>query len=717
MLGFPHTPSQRLGGRLSSVPDRHAPALKNGRSRAQGLSYVPSSNPAFISPDRDVVSGIVPEKTAVVLISSPAAAGKSTFAAELASRTGATLWDLSRIHVGSRTFAGTIMEAYDFEATGVVKRLRSGEFLFILDALDEAQVRAGSQNFEAFIGDLAKELKSPKSKPTLVLLARNDTADWVQLLLEDAGVSCGRGELVFFDLRRAELFISKWLDSRCDRDQKPPIHRQQPRPFADARSGLFDLIYSLLGVQANGAWSDSRVQSFLGYAPVLEALAEYLYVGNYMSLVGELRSGVSAIDDPWRFLAQIVARLLEREKKKVQLLVRDNLEVVADEVHWSAWESLYGAAEQCTRILSHVMNAPTSPAFEGMPKRLSDRYEDVLKTILPQHPFLAGHRFANVVFREYSYAWGLTQGSETLARSLRAVIRDRDAPFLPSKLFSHFVVQISGGPRVVLDGQDLGVFYESILLRSREAALSLWQAGGATSGSIDLEQEDSEIEVDILDTGAGIHFWRRLRNAEIDVTGTVQLGSPGQRILLGPAVDVSCARLILGSEDVEVDAGDDVRLRAEGFAAAAFPTRLRVRNEASGRLGVTWPDVAHPWAPYRARESGVSEELSASLRGDALRKLVLMFRRQRTRKEETLRSARWAPEQSGERDELIALAFQHGVLTRDAGRPVVKFNTKYDSLKTLVGGGEPALSPEARRFVADYLGADLANRVLKPTRD
>lgn len=104
----------------------------------RGLSYFSETNPCFVEPDLNVTRALEPGKTSVVLLSAPGAVGKSTLAAELARRSGAPLWDLSQFQVGSKTFSGTILEAYDFEATGVKKRIKNGEFLFVLDALDEA---------------------------------------------------------------------------------------------------------------------------------------------------------------------------------------------------------------------------------------------------------------------------------------------------------------------------------------------------------------------------------------------------------------------------------------------------------------------------------------------------------------------------------------------------------------------------------------------------
>ena len=119
-----------------------------------GLRYA-TPNPLFVEPQLTVHRPIEIGTTAAIIIAAAGAVGKSTVAAELASQKGAAIWDLSQMNVGTKTFAGTVLEGWGTEAHGVLKRVADGRWLFVLDALDEAEVRAGRQNFEAFLSDLA----------------------------------------------------------------------------------------------------------------------------------------------------------------------------------------------------------------------------------------------------------------------------------------------------------------------------------------------------------------------------------------------------------------------------------------------------------------------------------------------------------------------------------------------------------------------------------
>jgi hypothetical protein len=105
------------------------------------------------------------------------------------------------------------------------------------------------------------------------------------------------------------------------------------------------------------------------------------------------------------------------------------------------------------------------------------------------------------------------------------------------------------------------------------------------------------------------------------------------------------------------------------------------------------------------------QPLGETMRGDTLRKFILMFRRQRRRRVDTLMGARWSPDQLGERDRLLDLALRRGVLERIDGPPRYSLNSDYISLVSLVLGNPDALSSDARRFASEYLG-DEAPRLL-----
>ena len=110
-----------------------------------GVDYVSDANPCFVEPSLSAGHPVRAD-TSVILLSAPGAVGKSTVASELARRTHATLWNLAQFQVGSNTFTGTLTRAFGAASGAVLTGLASGKSLVVLDAIDEAAVRAGSQN-------------------------------------------------------------------------------------------------------------------------------------------------------------------------------------------------------------------------------------------------------------------------------------------------------------------------------------------------------------------------------------------------------------------------------------------------------------------------------------------------------------------------------------------------------------------------------------------
>ena len=76
-----------------------------------------------------------------------------------------------------------------------------------------------------------------------------------------------------------------------------------------------------------------------------------------------------------------------------------------------------------------------------------------------------------------------------------------------------------------MDGRDFGVFYESVLSRSPKATLVLVQEDEMAEASIALDPDlpEAEVEAELLDSGEGVHLWRRLSSADVFVGGIVHL--------------------------------------------------------------------------------------------------------------------------------------------------------------------------------------------------
>src|SRR5262249_40098594 len=147
------------------------------------------------------------------------------------------------------------------------------------------------------------------------------------------------------------------------------------------------------------------------------------------------------------------------------------------------------------------------------------------------------------------------------------------------------------------------------------------------------------------------------------------------------AVEMSCGTLRVATGTIDVDVERDVVINARAFSAESYDLRLRTFNDSKGSLRLLWPDLAYPWVQYRDESLRTVPDYFDNQRAEVLYKFILMFRRQRSRRIDTVRNARWSPRQLALRDELLKMAVNAGVLKEDP--PFYVFNSHFDSLKTL----------------------------------
>jgi hypothetical protein len=146
-----------------------------------GVQYCIHQRPEFVPPPM-TFSGAALKGAQLVVVSAPAAVGKTMLGQFIALRTGGILWDLSHARVGNNFALGTLAASHGPDHLGeVVARLQRGEFLIVADALDEARLRVNFDSFTAFIDDLAMQVAKGVTAgvPSVVLLARTETASFV----------------------------------------------------------------------------------------------------------------------------------------------------------------------------------------------------------------------------------------------------------------------------------------------------------------------------------------------------------------------------------------------------------------------------------------------------------------------------------------------------------------------------------------------------------
>ena len=173
------------------------------------LKYI-SEKPFYIAPSfSDVktekkLSTLEPK---FVLLSEPGATGKSSLEKYIAYKFDAIYWNLAKVKVGTNSFVGSIVSAVDApNYSNFIADLNSGDVLLVIDAFDEAEIISGRKMLDSFIADISKNL-SHHQLPTVFLLARTETAQYLASFCAENGIAVAHYEIGFFGEENAKEFI------------------------------------------------------------------------------------------------------------------------------------------------------------------------------------------------------------------------------------------------------------------------------------------------------------------------------------------------------------------------------------------------------------------------------------------------------------------------------------------------------------------------------
>jgi hypothetical protein len=350
-------------------------------------SYVqtPEHKPSFVAPT--LTSVWLPEtKPSIVLVSARGAVGKTTFAGELASRTGAHLWPLGKFQVGHQFLEGALATAYgDENYSRVARELREGKRLVVLDGLDEARLHSGERNFDAFLDSLISRFRQSGDRPSLLVLGRPLAAAFTANRLFDENISFEWYEIDYFDRPSADRFIENYLDQGTHKPQRGTNRNN----FEVARNTLFNWLEA-------GVPTGVDHKSLTGYAPVLLFVARLLDIGNPYAQVQQLEQQADR-KLPAAPLTKIALGILQRDTTKVVEDMRndDPLKIAYQKA------AVWSPDEQCIRLLAKRAGyelGSRPPA--GLPDNFRAEYEEKVEGWLGDHPFND-----HPLFEDYVYAW------------------------------------------------------------------------------------------------------------------------------------------------------------------------------------------------------------------------------------------------------------------------------------------------------------------------
>ena len=361
-----------------------------------GWSFPTCSLDSFVEPplstfDAKEFGNADPAKANIILVSAPGAVGKSTLAKEIAVKTGAVLVDLSETgSVGSNFLVGGLAQI-----SGLLDRFKNGKAALVIDGLDEARIKVTSESFGDFFKDVSK-LAKPPSQP-IVLLGRTGAVQEAWLHLSDNGIEPAVLKIDFLPIELSRKLVKHLVKKiRAERDGN------SAERAASADHDAANLLVNRLQDATQGDGSN-----FVGYAPVLQALARQIATYNNPS---ELVSQILASEAPITLIS-IIDSILEREHSKLTQLS------LSEE---GLKQKLYQPEEQVLRLLGKMYDIQIEPELPEMNPDDKEKYIASLSTWVSEHPFLmdGGTKPSTEVFAGFMIWRGLIDNrSAEIARS------------------------------------------------------------------------------------------------------------------------------------------------------------------------------------------------------------------------------------------------------------------------------------------------------------
>lgn len=609
--------------------------------------------------DRKSGSGNVSLINPVLLISAPGAMGKSVAARAIASDRNAIYMDLAGLQVGSSTLVGELVASLGFQrADSFTDEIREGRAIIVLDSTDEAQLRSGNENFIAFLSDLKKYVNNDLNAVQIVILGRSDSIDITSMGLEYEEIKSSRVEIAPFTYEQALEFINMTLDG----DENFDGHRKHPVPFEELVKSVFlDIMDALTrstessrtSVDATvdrdieSLWSEN--EKFLGYAPVLLALAKRLRVDNIKDEKNKVESSRSNESRATRerLLGSIVESILDREAGKVQDTVGQRFDGrgITDE----ALALLYGNDEQAVRLLAYIGVSDIDTDFPRvLPDHLRSDYERLINDFLKDHPFIrtktdGSPSFVSPVFSDYLRAWvisspisGAISGNRAkflstlpavgpfFARFLAELVPSGEFPTVPEDLVDDAISSHLAG-----SSSARAAYYSSSNQGAEDDVhyLGLFNEseGKADASSLTLTFKVTELS-GVLTLRGGV-----ARTSIItDESVLLSSGHSGE-FQIGPDSVIVAQEIEILANKIAVAPSEGARTSLISAGAVSHSPELRVSFIDRHHLAVSWPDPWYQWTELYLDLSSMQNQ--KTLRGPeaaqvvvATRKILLAFR-------------------------------------------------------------------------------------------
>lgn len=371
----------------------------NFKGKTKDIWVNKEKSETYVEPDFSLVAEMSNctnlNEAQIILVVAVGATGKTELTKRLSYDLGFPVVNLGHTKVvASNSLTGLIFKHLrPMDGGAWLQDIVSGKTGIIIDALDEGYQKTNTQGFFDFLDDVAANVST--NSCSFIMLGRTNAIELTSLYLDDKDVKVAVLQIEPFSSIKAKEFIDKQVSLSHN--------NQYMETYIETRDYVLDSLGDFF--KTDSSYNEDQRYRFIGYAPVLLAISEFLKpekVGNYKAVYEDLKSNKNKSIS---LILDVVNRILIRDKKNkiVPNLIEDIVKSRDAEFKQKAITEAYTPEEQCARIL-YILLGEQFPYRPIEDDDFDVKYRKGLETWMVEHPFLKDRNPANVVFECYILA-------------------------------------------------------------------------------------------------------------------------------------------------------------------------------------------------------------------------------------------------------------------------------------------------------------------------
>ena len=540
-----------------------------------------------------------------MLFSAPGATGKSALTKYISYNKKALLWDLSKDRIANHSFTGMLVDTLGADMfSSFTGGLQNGTSVLVIDALDEAEMISGRVALETLLIDIRSLVKDAQS-PSIVLCARTETAHFIKEFYthEKYFLPIAHYEISFFEDTSAIEFLEKKISEK--KKLTPAIRKWISEQFNE--------IKRLLGDDSN------TVRSFLGYAPVLEALAVFFDEEAGENTMKALQN-ISTEGGSIAIFVSIMNYILKCEQSKV--INGFHKRCAKDFPDFTQWDDVYDIEEQMVRIADYISCGTfhfDSYELSQLPPALQKEYETCITPFLKDHPFVQNTEragdlridFTGAAFRDYVLANLMTLMIYE-DYSIEYFSKHKHSVRFPSQLFFDFYCYKANG---IMSARHFSYLYDSFKAKEKADMISRVEIEETEENAscifaqrtIDKKHPPLALQFK-LDMSKGPIIITQANNFYVDIIENIVLGDGNEDVIISNS-SFKCKQFIINSSNIMIigEPDDGTLLSSEQDLDITRNPRVKFEVRAEkDYLKIAIPNVAQ-WYKLRTFECSLDD--------------------------------------------------------------------------------------------------------------